>query len=208
MRTGTLDLSDLPGARARPTLRTRAAPGHYPTLDYSDVVGARRTAAGVPFDSSRRVASERMRRDGRPKRESHNACQLGVFAGSLGGDSGHLVASGRHGSQPSNPNIPTYLIHGMTLDDAGAGVGPGSSPTRARAATAASDTDRKSWRDAGDCCIADAMATGTARHSRVFVASLAPGAPAPRHGLPATATNTRLLGRERAAAVQAVAALM
>ncbi|KAG1679644.1 hypothetical protein FOA52_006161 [Chlamydomonas sp. UWO 241] len=212
MRTGALDLSDIAGTRARPTLRTRAAPGQYPTGDYGDVTAGAGAAMG---DSSRHAVAERMRREGRPTRAPHDAGQLGVFAGAFGGDSGRLIASDRHARAPSNPNAPTYSIHGASLDDARAGVGSFSSPLRARAAAAAGP-DRRAWNDAGALCIADAMATGTARHARVFAATSGPsGVPAPRHGLPtlqpATAATAgmqqRSLGRERAAAVQALRAM-
>ena len=70
-------------------------------------------------------------RDGRTVLGEIETVRLGLWAGAMGGDSGHFLKTSR---RPPNPYKPKYLTHGQAVMDDSRMSWP-ESPTRCNAAS-------------------------------------------------------------------------
>ncbi|GAX80805.1 hypothetical protein CEUSTIGMA_g8241.t1 [Chlamydomonas eustigma] len=110
VRTGALDITDIEGSK--PSTKIRSRKDEYSSFDYSDVTS--RSSSPV---------KQRLRETIRLGREAVlvpiDTPRLGIWAGSLGGDSGSFLHTHR---EPTNPNSPVYKVHGHVITD-GVNVG-------------------------------------------------------------------------------------
>mmetsp|Transcript_23809 Transcript_23809/g.52195 ORF Transcript_23809/g.52195 Transcript_23809/m.52195 type:complete len:341 (+) Transcript_23809:81-1103(+) len=134
-RAAKLDTSDISGARPTATIRARKDP--YSSLDYSDVTG--------PSSPVR----QRMLREGREQQPAIDTRRLGIWAGAVGGDPGRFLSTHR---TATDPNRPTYTLHGRTvMDDSTLGR------SRQLVAPANMDMARRSWQDPGQAGLVPTM---------------------------------------------------
>lgn len=105
VRTGALNITDIEGSK--PSSKIRPRKDEYSSFDYSDVT-SRSTS---PVKQRMREAIQHGREAVLAPIDTH---RLGIWAGSLGGDSGSFLHTHR---QPTNPNRPVYMVHGRVIAD-------------------------------------------------------------------------------------------